>query len=202
MSHSIFQSIDYAQQIQNCFLPQIQRFQEIVKDGFIFFKPRDVVSGDFYWFYQENQYKVIAAIDCTGHGVPGAFMSLLGAESLNSIIVNKKIFEADEILNQLDFLIRKKLKQETTNNKDGMDLSLTVFNTKEKTVAFSGAKNPLIYVKNGELNVIKGDRQPMNVPSDQAPKPFPSMNLHIQLIPISMYSGFHQFEEKTEKVYA
>ncbi|WP_211093304.1 PP2C family protein-serine/threonine phosphatase [Flammeovirga agarivorans] len=173
MSHSIFESIDYAKQIQSCFLPQTNRFNEIVKDGFILFKPRDVVSGDFYWFYKQDHFIVIAAVDCTGHGVPGAFMSLLGAESLNSIIVNRQIFDSAEILNQLDYLIRKKLKQETTNNKDGMDLALTVFNTQTKIVSFSGAKNPLCYTKDNELIVIKGDRQPIGMfHPDQAPKDF------------------------------
>ncbi|MBB6460731.1 PP2C family protein-serine/threonine phosphatase [Flammeovirga kamogawensis] len=173
MSHAIFESIDYAKNIQSCFLPQLHRFPDIVKDGFIFFKPRDVVSGDFYWFYKYEQYRVITAVDCTGHGVPGAFMSLLGAEALNSIVVLKQIFESDQILNELDKMIRKKLKQDTTNNKDGMDISLTVFNTETKKVAFSGAKNPLIYIKDNELHVIKGDRQPIGMfHPDQNPTPF------------------------------
>ncbi|AZQ61936.1 hypothetical protein EI427_06690 [Flammeovirga pectinis] len=173
MSHAIFESIDYAKNIQSCFLPQLHRFPDLVKDGFILFKPRDVVSGDFYWFYKHEQYRVITAVDCTGHGVPGAFMSLLGAEALNSIIVLRQIFESDQILNELDKMIRKKLKQDTTNNKDGMDLSLTVFNTETKKVSFSGAKNPLIYIKDNELNFIKGDRQPIGMfHPDQTPNPF------------------------------
>ncbi|MBB3696277.1 SpoIIE family protein phosphatase [Flammeovirga yaeyamensis] len=163
ISHSLIESIDYAKQIQSCFLPQMQRFNEIVSDGFIFFKPLDVVSGDFYWFYKKENMIVIAAVDCTGHGVPGAFMSLLGAESLNNIVISREIYEPDEILFELDTLIRKKLKQERTNNRDGMDIALTVFDTTSKTISFSGAKNPLIYIENKELHLIKGDRQPIGM---------------------------------------
>ncbi|MBD0402124.1 SpoIIE family protein phosphatase [Flammeovirga sp. EKP202] len=173
MNHAILESINYAKQIQRCFLPSIHRFSEIVKDGFIFFKPRDIVSGDFYWFYKQEQYTVIAAVDCTGHGVPGAFMSLLGSEALTNIVINKQVFDSAEILNQLDLTIRKKLKQETTSNKDGMDLALTVFDTNNKICSFSGAKNPLLYTDGEELICIKGDRQPIGMfHPDQLPVPF------------------------------
>jgi len=157
-SQKITSSINYAKRIQDAMLPRLPAMQRAFHDLFVLFKPRDIVSGDFYWFHEEQHLKIIAAVDCTGHGVPGAFMSLVGQQALNRIVRQNGITEPDLILNELHLEIRSMLKQEQTENQDGMDVSICLYDKKEKTLQFSGAKNPLVYVKNKEIIQIKGDK--------------------------------------------
>lgn len=187
---SITQSINYAKGIQRAMLPSIDTLNSLIPESFILFKPRDVVSGDFYWFKEVDSksdiYKVmnlfkkntgkekedksktnnsdkkllIAAVDCTGHGVPGAFMSMIGYNLLDEII-GKGINRPNLILEELNRGVKFSLKQDTTDNKDGMDMALCVYNKKENTIEFSGAKNPLVYIKNNEVFQIKGDKNPI-----------------------------------------
>jgi len=123
------------------------------------------VSGDFYWFKEikngasEKDF-AFAAVDCTGHGVPGAFMSMIGMNALNSI-TSKGITNPDQILNSLHTEIRTALHQEETGNNDGMDVALCVFRKQKNVLEFSGAKNPLVYIQNNELTQIKGDIHPI-----------------------------------------
>ncbi|HAM97477.1 MAG TPA: hypothetical protein DCQ26_02595 [Marinilabiliales bacterium] len=156
----INQSINYARNIQGALLPDSKNLKNLFPESFIFFSPRDVVSGDFYWFGTvpgNPDLKIVAAIDCTGHGVPGAFMSMLGMSFLQEIVLDKKIIEPKDILENLHMLIKTALKQETTGNADGMDAAICVYNQKTKTLIFAGAVNPLILVSNGEVNTLKGD---------------------------------------------
>ncbi len=153
----IIQSINYAKKIQEAVLPPLSYLQEIMGESFILYKPRDVVSGDFYFAIEHNNKIFIAAVDCTGHGIPGAFMSFLGNNLMNEIIVEKNIDQADEILNKMNKGIKKILRQEKTNNRDGMDIALVVIDKNKKFVEFAGARNPLIYVQNQELFYVKGD---------------------------------------------
>ncbi len=155
-------SINYAQRIQEATLPTDGYIKKSFSDSFVYFKPKDIVSGDFYWasdIPENNNIKLIAAVDCTGHGVPGAFMSMLGNTYLNKIAQVQRIAQPNEILETLDQDIKKALKQSETNNKDGMDMSLCMIDKKEKVLSFSGAKNPLIYIQNNQLHLIKGDRR-------------------------------------------
>ncbi|TAE67703.1 MAG: hypothetical protein EAZ85_14875 [Bacteroidetes bacterium] len=154
----IISSINYAKQIQESILPLSEDITKVLPEHFILFKPRDIVSGDFYFFAHKDNKTVIAAIDCTGHGVPGALMSMVGNQILNEIIVISEIYSPDLILNELHKGIRKALKQEETTNRDGMDMSLITIYHQEKKVEFAGAKNPLIYVQNNELVHLKGDK--------------------------------------------
>ncbi len=164
---SIQSSITYAERIQQASLPEYEAIASAFHDLFIFFKPRDVVSGDFYWFAQVrdpatgNVKKVLAAIDCTGHGVPGAFMSLVGNSALNQIVNERRIVDPAIILSVLNERIIQMLKQETRKNQDGMDMALVVVDDKAGTLEFAGAKNPLFFMKNGELHTIKGSRKPI-----------------------------------------
>jgi serine phosphatase RsbU (regulator of sigma subunit) len=144
----INESISYAQNIQSAMLPTLSYIQEYIPESFILFKPRDVVSGDFYYFSEKNGCLIIAAVDCTGHGVPGAFMSMIGNDILNNLVEVQGIVEADIILNELHKGIRQVLKQKETNNKDGMDISLLVIDQANASVEYSGAKNPLFYIQN------------------------------------------------------
>lgn len=154
----ITDSINYAQHIQAAMLPTVATIQKALPESFVFFKPRDIVSGDFYWFSEKDNKIIFAAIDCTGHGVPGALMAMTGDAHLNQIVNIQGITDADAILNELHRMIRKSLKQEEGENKDGMDLALCVIDKQNKTVEFAGAKNPLVFIQNGEMQSIKGDK--------------------------------------------
>lgn len=156
----ITDSIKYAQRIQEAILPYEESVYAALPDSFIFFKPRDVVSGDFYWFEEKNDILVIIAADCTGHGVPGAFMSMIGDSLLNQIINERHIVEPAQILSRLDDGIVKALKQNDANNQiwDGMDISICVIDKSTQQIAFAGAHNSMHMVTRGEVEVIKADR--------------------------------------------
>jgi serine phosphatase RsbU (regulator of sigma subunit) len=135
-------------------------------EHFIFFKPRDIVSGDFYYLNIKNNKIIIAAADCTGHGVPGAFMSILGISLLNQIVSTlPDDFNAGNILTLLRNEIKQALGQTGKDDeaKDGMDISLCVLNRKEQTINFAGAYNPLILIRNNEIIKYKGDKMPIGI---------------------------------------
>lgn len=157
-SEKITSSINYAKRIQEAMLPNIDFIKQYVEDAFVLFRPRDIVSGDFYWVNEYYGKIIIAAVDCTGHGVPGAFMSMVGAQALNNIVNIKHYEQPDLILSELHKEIKTLLKQDSGNNQDGMDVALCMIDTDRQSVHFSGAKNPLIYIQNGALTVIKGDK--------------------------------------------
>jgi len=156
---NITASINYAKRIQKAMLPSQNLLEEILPKSFVYFNPRDIVSGDFYFFAEKDDKIVIAAVDCTGHGVPGAFMSVIGNDLLTQIVVWRGITESNLILNELHNGVVQTLKQEETENRDGMDISLCVLNTTTNEIQYSGAKNSLLYITpNGKINQIKGDR--------------------------------------------
>ncbi len=152
-------SIQYAQNIQRAILPIVGHIRNLF-ENFILYRPKDIVSGDFYWFSQLKDMVFVAAVDCTGHGVPGAFMSMIGNSLLNEIVLEKKVTDPAKILSLLNEKIVESLRQNETENNDGMDVCLTSINTKTNEIKFSGAKRPLFMYKQGasELNEIKGDR--------------------------------------------
>ena len=151
-------SIAYAKRIQDAMLPRSEDISKAFPEHFIFYRPRDIVSGDFYWFLHKNSKSFMAAVDCTGHGVPGAFMSMIGNDLLNNIVNVSRVFEPHSILDMLHRGIHHALKQGEGVNRDGMDLALCVFDHDSKFLKFSGARNPLIYIQNGELCKISGDK--------------------------------------------
>ena len=151
-------SINYAKRIQEAILPQMSTIRHHLPESFVLFKPRDIVSGDFYWFHATREKIFIAAIDCTGHGVPGAFMSMIGNDILNEVIVNIGIEEPDYIISELHIGVRSALKQEQSANQDGMDLAICVIDKVAQRLDFAGAKSPLVYIKNGEVHTIKPNR--------------------------------------------
>lgn len=150
----ITDSINYSKRIQEASLPPRELKYRLFPDAFVFFKPKDIVSGDFYWYAEKDGKRLIAACDCTGHGVPGALMSMLGNNILNQLVNEKAITAPDQILNNLHVGIRKALKQEENpESRDGMDIALVVFNS-ENEIEFSGAQRPLWIIKkndNGKL---------------------------------------------------
>jgi tetratricopeptide (TPR) repeat protein len=157
-------SVRYAQRIQDAILvPPTQVFTHFgsATEGFVLFKPRDIVSGDFYWTTEKDNRVILTAIDCTGHGVPGAFMSLIGNDLLNEIVNLRGITTPHEILNQLHTGVQNTLKQKETENRDGMDMALCVYDKEKNVLEFAGAKNPLLYIQNGKIETIKGDKKPI-----------------------------------------
>ena len=186
----IIDSINYAKRIQQAVLTGEDVWSKISKDYFILFKPKDIVSGDFYWAYNTpNNRSIFVLADCTGHGVPGGFMSMLGNSFLNEIVVENKIFKADEILNKLRSKIINALEQKGgTQQKDGMDMSLCVWNKLDNTLEFAGANNPLwllrtdvssIGVENKQLIEYKADKMPIGLYLD-AEVPFKSETIQLQ----------------------
>jgi two-component system, sensor histidine kinase LadS len=191
-SEKITSSIQYAKRIQEAILKHEDKIARLFPQHFIVYKPRDIVSGDFYWlseiqvprpivqkvagsagtsiFYPEHREEystkiILAAIDCTGHGVPGAFMSLIGDALLNQIVNEKKITSPDLILNHLHASVRSLLNQNSSHSHDGMDVALCVIDKAERTLEYAGARNPLVYFRHhapgaapAAMEVIKGNR--------------------------------------------
>ncbi len=176
-NRDITASIRYAERIQRAMLPREDTFHET----FVLYMPKDIVSGDFYWMYEIGNLQFIAACDCTGHGVPGAFMSIIGHNSLNKIVREYGITRPGEILDQLNAEVTKALmhRHEETIN-DGMDLALIAFNRKNFTLEFAGAYNPLYLVRKGEIFTYKGDRFPIGMSSLHPRKAFSNKNVQIE----------------------
>jgi len=169
-------SIRYAKRIQTAVLPTDNYADSILGEHFVFFRPKDVVSGDYYWTTRVNEWLIVTVADCTGHGVPGAFMSMLGVSFLNEIVRKKEVTNAAAILNHLRSSVIEALKQtdEEGTQKDGMDISLVTINTVTKQCFWAGANNPLLIIRNNTLNKefkekiemmeeIKADKMPVAV---------------------------------------
>ena len=155
-------SINYAKKIQEAMLVSESYLKETLPKSFIFYQPKDIISGDFYWAHKDESNIFFTVSDCTGHGVPGALMSMIGTTLLNEIIVEMKFQDTDKILNEMRNQIIKNLHQEESNNqRDGMDMTLVKLNFKKKELEFSSANNVLVHVSNGNLNSYKGDHQPV-----------------------------------------
>lgn len=157
----ITDSINYASRIQQSILLSDEEVKNIVPESFIFYQPRDIVSGDFYWLSEINEKVIIAAVDCTGHGVPGAFMSFIGHTLMNDIINERKIIQPSEILNKLHEGVVKLLRQDLgdMNSQDGMELSLCVYDKKSKILHYAGAMNPAYIIKNKEILILTPDER-------------------------------------------
>jgi serine phosphatase RsbU (regulator of sigma subunit) len=164
----ITDSIQYAQRIQEAVLPDISEFEQYIDDFFIYFKPKDIVSGDFYWMTKAEEKLIIVAADCTGHGVPGAFMSLLGLTFLNEIVNKDGILQANEILNRLRFKVIESLHQKNRETKDGMDIAISIINPGKQEIQFAGAYNPLYFIPADHagkpvITKIAADRMPIGI---------------------------------------
>jgi len=161
-------SITYAERIQSAIMPPNDLVKKALPESFILYLPRDVVSGDFYFVEQVENEVVFAAVDCTGHGIPGALISVIGFNYLHRAVVENGISIPSEILEFLDVGVNERLRQ--TDNasgvNDGMELSLCNLNLKTKLLQYSGAYNPLYIVSNDEIKVVKGDKLEIGVNSD------------------------------------
>jgi serine phosphatase RsbU (regulator of sigma subunit) len=161
----ITSSIEYASRIQMAMLPVSDLFMESFSEYFIFFRPRDIVSGDFYWIGEDEKNIFLTVADCTGHGVPGAFMSTLGISALNEIITNNQDLKANTVLNQLRDKIKTSLHQTGKEGEaaDGMDISFCAVKKNRKILQYAGAFNPLYYCTNSDLIELKADRMPIGI---------------------------------------
>ncbi len=159
----ITDSITYASSIQQSILPDAKQIAQVLPEHLIFYKPKDIVSGDFYWFHEKDDLAFIMAADCTGHGVPGAFVSMLCNNVLNQVIIENDRNDPGEILTEVNRSIITSFRKKGAEfaPSDGMDCSLCVVNKKTKEINFAGAYNQLVIVNDGELKEIKADRTPI-----------------------------------------
>lgn len=161
----ITSSIEYASRIQLAMLPDSELFRETFSEYFIFFHPRDIVSGDFYWIARAGGRVFFTVADCTGHGVPGAFMSMLGISSLNEIINSDKVISASDVLNQLRVRIKLSLKQTGRQGEaaDGIDMALCIYDKDTDVIEFAAAYNSLIHFRGARITEYRGDRMPIGI---------------------------------------
>jgi serine phosphatase RsbU (regulator of sigma subunit) len=183
---NILDSIEYAKRIQDAMLPAQKDLDALPFDYFVFYQPKDIVSGDFYWFnplmQQESQVMIAAIGDCTGHGVPGALMSILGMSSMQEIYAKDELLPPHQILDQLRKKITTNLKQtgELGEQKDGMDLGLIHYFANERRLEFAGANLPVWIVRQDELIELKGDRFPIGIHYGQE-KPFTIQSINLEV---------------------
>jgi serine phosphatase RsbU (regulator of sigma subunit)/ligand-binding sensor domain-containing protein len=158
-------SIRYARRIQSAVIPSEKDCLDLLPESFVFFKPLNIVSGDFYWISRVENRTIFTAADCTGHGVPGAIMSMLGIAFLNEIVNKDHITHPDIILNQLRNRVIQALQQQGISGeaRDGMDIAMVCIDEKEKKLMYAGAYNPLIMIRNGEISEIVGDKMPIGI---------------------------------------
>ena len=182
----ISESIDYATRLQQSLLPEKEILDKYFTDSFVFFNPKDKVSGDFYWWTHFENYTIITAVDCTGHGVPGAFMSMLGISLLREIVQKEQIINSGEILNKLRSEVIKALKQngKSGENKDGMDMSIISINHQTNTIQYSGAHNSLYIITNNK-------RKLHNTDSEEVMPGF--YEIKADKMPIAIYDKMHDF---------
>jgi serine phosphatase RsbU (regulator of sigma subunit) len=181
------ESIQYAQRIQEAMLPATEILATYIPEHFILFKPCDIVSGDFYWIRQIKNFIFVAAADCTGHGVPGALMSMLGISLLNEIVTEREVGPPNEILNELRKRIKKSLHQDGRKGeaKDGMDIAFCIIDLENHLIQFSGAHNPLYLIRrnfkenNYELYETKADKMPIGI-HDEDNVSFTNNKIHLE----------------------
>ncbi len=176
-NHKIISSIRYARHIQDVAMPNGETLESIFTDSFVVFRPRDIVSGDFYWATEIGRYKALAVADCTGHGVPGALLSILGISMLNDLVASTNMHAPEvspaRLLNSLRLKMRNSLRQKADDytNQDGMDIALCVYDTQSKCLQYAGAFRPLLLLRGGELIQYEADRMPIGTQMN-VDKPF------------------------------
>lgn len=175
-------SILYAKRIQEAILPSKEEIDQSLKNSMVLFRPKDIVSGDFYWFSEKSDRVIIAAADCTGHGVPGALMSMIGSSLLNEIVNEKGIVKPNDILLALKHGVIKALNKHPSadQTKDGMDIALCAIPKKGGAIEFAGANNPLWLVRDGDIIDYRGDRQPVGIYGDNLDTPYTNHTVEVK----------------------
>ncbi len=162
-------SITYAKRIQDAILPPTDLIKEKLSNTFVLYKPKDIVAGDFYWMEQINDTILIAAADCTGHGVPGALVSVVCSNALNRAVKEFHFSDSGAVLDKVTDLVLETFEKSTAEVQDGMDISMLSINKATKQIQWSGANNPLWYIENKELKEITADKQPIGKSSHRKP---------------------------------
>ncbi len=174
----ILDSIMYAKRLQDAILPPLTLIRQYLPESFVLYKPKDIVAGDFYWMERAGDNILIAAADCTGHGVPGALVSVVCSNALNRTVKEFKITEPGKILDKVRELVLETFEKSEENVQDGMDISLCCINTKTKEAQWSGAYNSLWYIHNGEIKEVAADKQPIG--KVDKPVPFNTHTINLQ----------------------
>ncbi len=187
INQSLTDSITYATRIQSAMIPTEKRLRELVPESFVYFRPRDMVSGDFYYVYDNGQKTFISVVDCTGHGVPGAFMSIIGMDLLKRIIEGNKEEDPSRILEIMSHELGATLRNDEASHeegalvlRDGMDIGLCVIDRENESVDFAGAVNVLYLVRNNEIIPYKGNRYPIGQYADNSAHGFETIHLTIE----------------------
>ncbi len=157
----ITDSINYARKIQQSILPTEDILKRNYPDSFVLYKPKDIISGDFYWYVDVGDYLLFACADCTGHGVPGALMSMIGSNFMTDIVNEKEIHSPDLVLSELDKRVRKALRQDIEDSKDGMDVAFCALHKDKLVLNYAGANRPLVLIRNGELTEYAPSKHPI-----------------------------------------
>jgi serine phosphatase RsbU (regulator of sigma subunit) len=183
---SITDSINYAKKIQDSILPPESQIKRVLPNSFILYEPKDVVSGDFYWLDSRDNFSIFAAVDCTGHGVPGALMSVIGFNLLNQAVNEMGLTKPSDILHHLDYGVNKLLRQSDGGNsvKDGMDIALCSYDSTTRKLQYAGVFNPAYLVTKGEFTQLKPDKFPIGINVDGVTDLY--TNQEIQLYPGDM----------------
>lgn len=180
----LLSSIHYARLIQNAILPSEERFKSALPESFVFHRPRDIVSGDFYWLQEYDDKILVAAVDCTGHGVPGAFMSIIGNNALNAAVREEGLTVPSLILDSLNRGVSSTLRQQAGGQeagiKDGMDIALVSIDYANKQIQYSGAYNPLYIIRDGNLLETKGDKFPIGLAQEDDLRLFTNHTFDLQ----------------------
>ena len=173
----ITDSIEYARHIQNGILPSAHIINTCLPDSFIYYKPKDIVAGDFYWLEQKGAYVIFAACDCTGHGVPGAMVSVVCSNALNRAVKEFNLLQPGEILNKVRELVVETFEKGEHVVKDGMDMSVCTWNQSSNELLWAGANNPLWYIQNKQLQILAPDKQAIGQTDN--PKPFTTHKVQV-----------------------
>lgn len=175
-NQDLLSSIHYARLIQNAILPSEERFKKVLPGSFVFHRPRDIVSGDFYWLQEFDGKIMVAAVDCTGHGVPGAFMSIIGNNALNAAVREEGLTTPALVLDSLNRGVSSTLTLQADIDdvgiKDGMDIAFVTIDYENKKLQYAGAYNPLYIIRDGQLIETKGDKFPIGLSIDDQLKLF------------------------------
>jgi serine phosphatase RsbU (regulator of sigma subunit) len=186
----ITDSINYAQRIQSAILPSSDYVNKTLPNSFVLYKPKDIVAGDFYWIKKVNDNIVYATADCTGHGVPGAMVSVVCSNSLNQSIKELKTANPAEILEMTRTLVKESFKSKDDNVKDGMDITLCSINYLQNTIQFTGANNPLYIIRNKQIIEVKGDKQPVGNHIKEVPFTVHTMQLEKNDVVYTFSDGY------------
>jgi len=168
LNSDLMDSIEYAQRLQEVILPKEKKYKQFFSDAFVLFKPKDGVSGDFHWYYENENYVTVAAVDCTGHGIPGAMLSIVGNLMLKDIVIKNKIYDPGEVLLELDKkMILAMSDDEELKARDGMDIAFVTFDKRSQELHFAGAFRSLLHIDNDHVvHEIAGSRSPIGFYED------------------------------------